>query len=571
VEHESTEGPDLEANGSERRRFPRFNRRLGVSFTYEGQECVAQTVDLSKTGALFSAQLTPEPGTKLLLNLSDRKNPALTLYLKAFVVRHQEGEGGELLFATQFGDAIARDPRRLRRFLDSVLNISTGLIRVVDEDPDGEKAYAFSFDPVHKEGDERVKALQSSLFSTFDELEEADELLANFGKAPSGASVEQAAKEGGGKKKGFWQRRKEKKKERKSQKEQVAAQSAEPVQEEAGAPPEESSKVTPEEAPQFVPVEDVPAGGEEVRDPPLRAVTRKMFAVDKEEMVKAARTQRLGAVVPETESGDQLTPRIEGHPAAAMVREITEEEAATADTMALWANKPPEEIGEVQTGEGGAMLLEGTPGALADLQGDGGDSLQGEELSFNVLLDGSEEEEEEEEEVAPSPDDSTISDATRAEAPTEDPVPGTGGGGFLSKLAGLFGGGKDGSRGEKLISAGPLKNIVARDTTLSVVYRLGSSRHQAKAVRLYCAGLKCETEDILPPLYAHVTILIPLTGAKKISQIELLGDATRVRPDQPDSDTGGIFEVRFSMRTDKNHLELYRALLTKLTGETTDG
>lgn len=575
----------MEANGSERRRFPRYNRRLGVSFTYEGQECVAQTVDLSKTGALFSAPLTPEPGTKLLLNLSDRKNPSLTLYLKAFVVRHQLGQTGETLFAAQFGDAIARDPRRLRRFLDSVLNISTGLIRVVDEDPDGEKAYAFSFDPVHKEGDERVKALQSSLFSTFDELEEADEILANFGRAPSGASVEEAVEGNSEKKKGFWQRRKEKKKEKKEKKKKgrvqgqgpgAGEQEEEAVAEETAAAKEEAPLTeSPEETPQVEPAPPPPGGGGEVRDPPLRAVTRKMFAVDKEEMDKQARTQRLSAVGPETESNDQLTPQIEGHPASAMVRKITEEEAATADTMALWANAPPEEVGDIQTGEGDAVLVEGTPGSLAGLQDDEGGSIQGEELSFDVLLDGSEEEEEEEEEkqVAATADDSSISDAIRDEAPSEAPIPGSGGGGFLSKLAGLFGGGggKDGSRGEKLISAGPLKNIVARDTTLSVVYRLGSSRHQAKAVRLYCAGLKCETKDILPPLYAHVTLLIPLTGAKKISQIELQADATRVRPDQPESDTGGIFEVRFSMRTDKNHLELYRALLMKMTGENPDG
>ena len=551
-----------EANGSERRRFPRFNRRLGVSFTYEGEECIAQTVDLSKTGALFSAPTNPEPGTKLLLNLSDRKDPTLTLYLKAFVVRHQLGESGETLFAAQFGDAIARDPRRLRRFLDSVLNISTGLIRVVDEDPDGQKAYAFSFDPVHKEGDERIKALQSSLFSTFDELEEADEILANFGKQPSGASLEEKVRGKEKKKRGFWQRRKEKKKKARAEDQAPGAEGTEehaeakaPEAQEAPAPPVPDVPVAP------------PDSGdkqEEVRDPPLRPVTRKMFAVDAKEMAKAVRTQRLGEVTPESDRQDQLTPEITGHPAG-LAMEVSEEQAATADTMALWTNAPPAEIEAIQSDDGGAVLLEGKPGSLADLQGDGGDSLPGEELSFDVLLDGSSEDEGEEEEEGAG-----VADVTRAEAPDEVPMPGSGGGGFLSRLTGLFGGGNAGSRGEKLISAGPLKNIVARDTTLSVVYRLGSSRHQAKAVRLYCAGLKCETQDILPPLYASVTILIPLTGAKKISQIELLGDATRVRPNDPESDTGGIFEIRFSMRTDKSHLELYRALLEKLTGQTTD-
>jgi len=109
--------------------------------------------------------------------------------------------------------------------------------------------------------------------------------------------------------------------------------------------------------------------------------------------------------------------------------------------------------------------------------------------------------------------------------------------------------------------------VVAGNLDIPVVYRLGTSRFQGIVTRLYCAGLKCRTEQQLPALYASVLIVIPLAGARKISQIEVQGDVTRVRPEQAGADQGGIFEVRLSMRTDKMHLELYRALLERLTGQ----
>ena len=380
--------------GAERRRYSRQARRLAVTFILEGEEFVAQTQDISKTGALFSAGQAPSVGTRILLNLSDRQNPELTLYLKSTVVRFEADLENQKQFAVQFGDAVAKDPRRLRTFLDKVLGIGTGLIRVVGGEDGSDKAYAFSFEAVHREGDERVKALQASLFSNFEEMEEADEILSNFGKMPTEADL-------------------------------------------ASGP-----------------------------SPAASGVKVVKLEAEKKKKKKKKRKEK------KKKKGD----------------------AASPDDAVNRAAPPPAEMG-------------------ADVQ-----------------------------------------------APRKQ--------GFLSKFASMLsgpGGKKKGTKGETLIQTQRMPTIVAKNTELPVVYRMGTTRFQGVATRLYCAGMKCSTEQNLPSLYATLTILIPLAGAKKISQIELLGDVTRVRSVHEDSDVGGIFEVRLSMRNDKVHLELYRTLLERMT------
>lgn len=515
--HGPDENTPTELAGKEKRAFPRLERKLSVSFTYEGRECIAQTVDVSKTGALFRAALIPDLDTRLLLNLTDRNNPQLSLHLKADVVRFQDGEGNQTQFAVKFGDAIARDPRRLRKFLEGVLGIAAGLIRVVDEEGGG-KAYAFSFEPIHKEGKERLKALQSSLFTNYDEMEEADSILANFGKSVPGADVER-----------HLDAKAEKKKEKKKKKGGwFGRKKSEP----APQPVEEES----------VEAKAVPAQKE---TPPIQ--------VDAPPPVQPA---------PAEPTGDDInigvmedTPDASSPEHAAMIEQMQQMvDSGFSDTMPL----PDEMAAEMQAGKPLSLdqLLAVSPTALDE----GADQV---ELPLTAESLGS---------MAPdlAPADPPVPvDDEYVPAP-EAPLPPDvgikkGGGGVLSKLSSLFAGGKAGAKGEKLINPQPLPNLVARDTALSIVYRLGSSRFQGKAVRLYCAGLKMETTDLLPSLYQSVNLLIPLTGAKRISQIELFGDVTRVRPNVADSDSDGIFEVRFSMRSDKMHLELYRALLEKLT------
>lgn len=393
--------------GSERRRYDRVSRRIGVTFTMEGNEVPAHTVDLSKSGARFEADVVPAEGTRLLLNLSDRQNPELTLYLKARVVRELRQDGGRDQFAVEFGDAVARDPKRLRMFLDKALGIESGLIRVVGDEEGEERAYAFSFEAIHREGEERIKALQSSLFSSLDEMEEADAILANFGTT---AELEEA--------------------EEKAQEATAAA-----VGEEA----------------------------------PARKPTRKERAARKKEEAARAKEQTTGAK-------EQTSP-------------------------------PPEE-------EGGTAELKQTT------------------------------------ETGPVPKGSKTS---------------------LFKRLFSGAGGSGAKKGEALIQTQRIRNVVANDLELPVVYRIGNSRFQGQATRLYCAGLKVVTSQQLPQLYAPLSVVIPLAGARKISQIELIGDVTRVRAEDGGDDeaSGGLFEMRLSMRTEKMHLELYRVLLEQLTGEST--
>ena len=387
-----------QTDGRERRRYERLERRISVTFTLEGQEYAAHTVDISKTGALFAAKEVPQVDTRLLLNLSDRQNPDLTLFLKANVVRCDD-DGGDRQFAVEFGDVIARDPKRLRMFLERALSIETGLIRVVGGEHGEEKAYAFSFESVHREGEERVKALQASLFSSFKEMEEADMILSNFGRSPTGDGLSKSSSASGG------------------------------------------VKITRVE------------GGEQAgKEGPGEAVEAKSPKAKKEKEAKKGKQGK--------------------------------------------KKKPAREAKE--KGEGKKTSL-------------------------------------------------------------------------FSRLAGIFGKGGDGQstpKGETLIQTQRLPTVVAKNASLPIVYKVGNSRHQATATRLYCAGMKCLTEHQLPQLYASVTILVPLAGAKKFSQIELTGDVTRVRGEDEDSTTGGIFEIRLSMRTDRTHLDLYRALIEKLIGET---
>jgi len=460
----------VEIEGIDRRRFPRVARRIGVSFVYEGEERQAQSVDLSKTGALLISTVVPEMGTQLLLNLSDRKDPNLTLFVKSEVVRIRE-EGRRRLFAVEFGDAVSRDARRLGAFLETVLGISAGLIRVVTPPPDAdvEKEYAFSFKPIKHEGEERLRALQLSLFRSFEDMETADAILANIGNAP----IEVAMATGPG--------------------------------------PAAAGGAT---APASAPLPDVPASG-------------------------AATVPRLDAPSPSPPSRPDIpaaapasAPRVD--PRATVVGRKLPLTPGGAGTGTVDGGRADVEVIGLDAIVGAPVGPPGPKPTAADFVPDEtGDAAASESVAGPVA-----------------------SDATPA-APARKK-------GFMAALSGLLG--KSGSKGESLLTPEPVPLIVARDTELAIIYRLGNSRYQAKATKLYCAGLKVETADKLPDLYANVAVIIPVAGGRKGAVIELQGDATRLRPNPGEGASGGVFEVRFSMRTDKSHLEMYRALLEKLSG-----
>ncbi len=431
VDTEDTKNPA----GSERRRYDRVQRRIGVTFTMEGNEVPAYTVDVSKSGARFESDVIPSEGTRLLLNLSDRQNPELTLYLKARVVRELRQADGREQFAVEFGDAVAREPKRLRMFLDKALGIESGLIRVVGEEDGEDRAYAFSFEAIHREGEERIKALHSSLFSSLDEMEEADAILASFGNTAELREAEEKAKD--------------------------ATSAA-------------MGEHSPEAAP--TPTEGKP--------------TRRELAAQKKKEAAAAKEL----------AGKQKK-------AAAAAKKAAKKAKKSAPSEKL-----PPEAQSTNTGTGEKGATTGTGPAFSDTK--------------------------------------------------------------TSLFKRLFGGAGKGSRankGEALIQTQRFRNVVANDIELPVVYRIGNTRFQGQATRLYCAGLKVVTSQELPQLYAPTSVVIPLAGARKISQIKLVGDVTRVRADDTEDDeaVGGLFEMRLSMRTEKMHLELYRVLLEQLTGEST--
>lgn len=172
------------AQGAEKRRYPRIGRRLKVTFLLEEREVQAVTVDVSKTGASFEARYVPSVGSQLLLVLQDLRDPELRLNLKARVVRTLPPSAPEMQrFAVEFGDAVSKDVKSMGRFLKEVLNIDSGLIRVSEDRYSGERIFSFSFEPIVKEGDDRLRALQASLFRNLNEMEEADGILANWGKS----------------------------------------------------------------------------------------------------------------------------------------------------------------------------------------------------------------------------------------------------------------------------------------------------------------------------------------------------------------------------------------------------
>lgn len=178
--------------GSEKRRYPRVGRRLKVTFLLEEREITAATVDVSKTGARFEAHDAPSVGSQLLLVLQDIRDPELRLNLKARVVRTLPvTEQGLQPFAVEFGDAVSKDVKSMGRFLKEVLGIENGLIRISEDRYTGERLFSFSFEPVVKEGDDRLRALQASLFNSFADMEEADDILANFGHSAKTGPVPQ--------------------------------------------------------------------------------------------------------------------------------------------------------------------------------------------------------------------------------------------------------------------------------------------------------------------------------------------------------------------------------------------
>ena len=348
---------------------------------YGGERFQAETVDVSKSGMLAACPVVPpaiDKDSEVLFELIWSSEPEMNTFIKGTIVRViRDSDYDNVLLGVEFSEALARNPVALREFLEEVLGIERGAVRVV-KDSEGNKSLLFDFDPVHREGAERLRAIKSSLFTSVDDLEEADRLLEGFGTGEYLSMSE-------------------------------------------GTGP--------------VPEEDAPT--EETRAP--------------------------------------LPPDPEKKP-----------------------EKKPEK------------------------------------------------EEKKKKEK-------------KKEKRTRTPIPGS----IPTLLRSLLPSFGRSDRGANLIAAQQARASVANIDGIDVQLEIDGQRRAARAVRLYCAGLKCEIDGDLPDLYRSVTMRIPIPGQKK-AEVVLKGDITRVRPD-PNSDEKGIFEVRLSLRNETGMLNFYRELVEQLS------
>ncbi len=168
----------------EQRRFPRSLEQHRLFLIYESQRFQAETVDISKTGMLVACPVVPpnlDRGSEVLFELIWSPEPEANTFLRARIMRViRDSDFDNVLLGVEFSAALARDPAALRGFLERVIGIEHGAIRVV-KDSSGKKSLVFDFQSVHREGTERLRALQSSLFDSIDDLDEADRLLEGFG------------------------------------------------------------------------------------------------------------------------------------------------------------------------------------------------------------------------------------------------------------------------------------------------------------------------------------------------------------------------------------------------------
>ncbi len=353
-----SEGRDTDLTvdgGPEQRRFPRAAEAHRLFLIHGTERFQAETIDLSKSGMLAACPVIPptlKKGSSVLFELVWSPEPEANTFIKGTIVRViRDSDYDTVLLGVEFNEALARGPEALRGFLEKVLGIEHGAVRVV-KDKQGRKSLIFDFEPVHREGDERLRALQSSLFQSVDDLEEADRLLEGFGTGERLFS------------------------------------------------PEDTSP-TP------------------------------------------------------AESGPAAPP-----------------------------DNPPKKASP-------------TPSARPSL---------------------------------------------------------------LKSLIPTFG---KAEKGGELIPPDRSRTSVANIEGLDIEFHIEGKKRGARAVRLYCAGIKCEVDDGLPELYRSVTIMIPGMSGKK-SAVILNGDITRVRPN-PDSDEAGIFEVRLSLRNETTMLNTYRKLVEQLS------
>jgi len=168
----------------EQRRFPRVPEAHRLFLIFGTQRFQAETVDISRTGMLAACPVIPPEfnrGSEVLFELIRRSEPEENTFIKGTVARViRDSDYDNILLGVEFSEALSRSPVALRGFIEDILGIERGAIRVIKHS-DEKKSLVFDFSPVHREGEERLRAVRNSLFTTVDDLDEADRLLEGFG------------------------------------------------------------------------------------------------------------------------------------------------------------------------------------------------------------------------------------------------------------------------------------------------------------------------------------------------------------------------------------------------------
>jgi len=404
--------------GPEQRRFPRATETHRLFLIHGTERFQAETVDLSKSGMLAACPVIPpsfDKGAEVLFELVWGPEPESNTFIKGTIVRViRDSDYDNVLLGIEFNEALARSPLALRGFVETVLGIEQGAVRVV-KDKKGQKSLVFDFKPVQREGEERLRALHSSLFHSVDDLEEADRLLEGFGTGEYLFSPD-----------------------------------------DTGPVPGEDAATVETQAP--------------------TKVARKATA--------PARKAKAPTAAPAA-------------PAAKKTKAAKKSKPQKAKAEAEPAETKPAEAKPAKAKKAKKAKKKTTTGAKPSL---------------------------------------------------------------LKSLIPSFG---KSERGGSLIEPDLAKASVANIEGIDIFFDIEGTKRTARAVRLYCAGIKCEVENGLPELYRSVTLTIPNLGGKKGS-VTLHGDITRVRPD-PDSDESGIFEVRLSLRNETGMLNSYRKMVEELS------
>ncbi len=98
--------------------------------------------------------------------------------------------------------------------------------------------------------------------------------------------------------------------------------------------------------------------------------------------------------------------------------------------------------------------------------------------------------------------------------------------------------------------------------TLPIHYTYGGKKFEGTAVKLRADGIRIDTSDTIPDVYSPVQIELPVTTPGKEGVLKINATVSLVKKNR--RDTGGQFEIKFSLKNSPAVLEGYRGILRTL-------